>query len=498
MKTNLKALADGSGTCETTGPVLGTKPVLALLMRLLWAAALALPAFRAQAGVVFTSLYSFTGAIDGASPRAGLVQGSDGNFYGTTYEGGTNGGYGTVFKISANGVLTSLHSFAGATDGANPWWAALAQGSDGDFYGTTYAGGAYTNWLGQGAGTVFKISADGALTSLHSFGAKLYQGQSVDGTNPQAGLVQGSDGNFYGTTEFGGNFCGSVFKISANGALASLFWFSGGGSGGYPVAGLVQGSDGNFYGETSGGGSDVFGTVFEFSANGNAVTNPLSWRFSYGDDGASPEGGLVQGSDGSFYGTTFYSAVGPEGPYGYGTVFQIGTTGALTSLHSFSGAKDGAYPQAGLVQGRDGCFYGTTAGGGTSNSGTAFKISRDGVLTSLHSFAGSDGADPQAGLVQGSDGSFYGTTSSGGTGKSGTVFRLTLVPEPPSLTITPCGANVVLTWPTNALGFNLQSTTNLVSPAVWTTNSPGPVVVNGQNTVTNPMSGTQQFYRLSQ
>ncbi len=159
---------------------------------------------------------------------------------------------------------------------------------------------------------------------------------------------------------------------------------------------------------------------------------------------------------------------------------------------------------AALVQGSDGNFYGTTYGGGTNHSGTVFKISTNGAMISLYSFTGgSDGGNPEAALVLGSDGSFYGTTAYGGQGNAGTVFRLTVLPEPPQLAIISSGANVILTWPTNVAGFDytgytLQSTTNLGSAAVWSTNSPGPVVVNGQFTVTNPISGTQQFYRLSQ
>jgi uncharacterized repeat protein (TIGR03803 family) len=168
----------------------------------------------------------------------------------------------------------------------------------------------------------------------------------------------------------------------------------------------------------------------------------------------------------------------------------------LTSLYLFQVSPNGVTPFGGLVEGSDGNFYGTTSGGGTNNSGTAFKISPNGALTSLYSFTGgNDGASP-GGLVQGNDGYFYGTTSVGGPGGGGTVFRLTMVPDP-QLTIIPSAASFVLTWPTNYAGFILQSATNLGSPA-WTTNSPAPVVVNGQNTVTNPIAGTQQFFRLRQ
>ena len=179
----------------------GRRPVWAILIRVFLAAALALPAFGASAGVVLTSLHSFRVFTNGANPYAGLVQGSDGNFYGTTAGGGTNGDAGTVFKISANGALTTLYSFTGGNDGANPQ-AGLVQGSDGNFYGTTADGG--TN---GGDGTVFKISATGALTTLYSFtGGK-------DGADPYAGLVQGSDGNFYGTTAGGGTNGGAWHRL---------------------------------------------------------------------------------------------------------------------------------------------------------------------------------------------------------------------------------------------------------------------------------------------
>jgi uncharacterized repeat protein (TIGR03803 family) len=237
----------------------GRKPVWAILIRVFLAAALALPAFGASAGVVLTSLHSFQVFTNGAGPTGGLVQGSDGNFYGTTSGGGTNNNAGTVFKISATGALTTLYSFTGGKDGGSPQ-AGLVQGSDGNLYGTTYGGGDPNG--GNGNGTVFKISATGALTTLYSFpGGK-------DGRDPRAGLVQGSDGNFYGTTVGGGtNLAGTVFKISATGALTTLYVFTGGKDGAYPSAGLglVQGSDGNFYGTTYGGGIGGGGTVFRLS-----------------------------------------------------------------------------------------------------------------------------------------------------------------------------------------------------------------------------------------
>jgi uncharacterized repeat protein (TIGR03803 family) len=222
-----------------------------------------------------TTLYAFGSitnasgeAWDGPYPEAALVQGSDGSFYGTTAGGGTNNA-GTVFRISTNGVLTTLHSFTGGNDGGNPN-TGLVQGTDGNFYGTTWGGGmSYTDICG-GYGTVFKISPNGALTSLYSFTG------SNDGANPWAGLVQGSDGYFYGTTEYnfwkggmglmtlpGGN--GTVFKISTNGAFTSLYSFTGGNDGGSPSAAMVQGRDGNFYGTTFQGGVSGAGTVFRLT-----------------------------------------------------------------------------------------------------------------------------------------------------------------------------------------------------------------------------------------
>jgi uncharacterized repeat protein (TIGR03803 family) len=190
-------------------------------------------------------------------------------------------------------------------------------------------------------------------------------------------------------------------------------------------------------------------------------------------------------------------------------VFKISPNGVLTNLYSFTGVNDGASPQAGLVQGSDGNFYGTTEFNYRrvdvldvlnfefSGAGTVFKISTNGALTTLYSFTGgNDGGNAKAALVQGSDGSFYGTTSGGGAGGGGTVFRLTIVPQP-QLTIIPSGPYVILTWPTNYAGFTLQSTTNLGSSAVWSTNSSPPVVIGGENVVINTTtSRKQQFYRL--
>jgi uncharacterized repeat protein (TIGR03803 family) len=373
----------------------------------------------AFAAPTLTTLHTFTGSPDGADPEAGLVEGNDGNFYGTTADGGTDG-HGTVFRISTAGALSVLYSFTGGADGGTPD-AALAVGSEGNFYGITANGGT------DGHGTVFKISPAGALATLHTFTG------SPDGADPGSGLVEGSDSNFYSTTANGGtDGDGTVFKISPSGALTVLYSFTGGPDGGNPKGALMEGSDGNFYGTTDLGtntscnGESGCGTVFKISPAGALTT---LYRFTERADGANPESGLVEGSDSNFYGTAAFGGTSTScnGGSGCGTVFKITPTGILTTLHSFTGGTDGSTPMAGLVQGSDSNFYGTTSQAGINGGGTAFKISPAGALTTLYSFAG-DGAffliakgSPQA-LVQGGDGNFYGTSS--GFGTDGIVFKL--------------------------------------------------------------------------
>ena len=397
--------------------------------------AVAARAFTANAQTVSdTVLYTFDSSpIDAANIHdAELVQGIDGNFYGTTYVGGSTNantlrgtGFGMVFRISPGGDFTNLYSFGSYPgDGEYPW-AGLVQGSDSNFYGTTYFGGT------SGLGTVFRISPSGTETVLYSFFSYL-----TDGRNPEAGLVQGSDGNLYGTTELGGaNGEGTVFRISPGGDYTNLYSFGNTTDGHLPQAGLVQGSDSNFYGMTYQGGTSSNwsagggGTVFRISPSGT-YTQLYSFG-SYPKDGILPVGRLVQGSDSNFYGTTGVGGAGVSG--GFGTVFRISPSGSYTSLYSFGSYEgDGILPQAGLVQGSDGNFYGTTQSGGPSvlncaaGCGTVFRISPGGDYTNLYSFDGSptDAGYPFTTLVQGSDSNFYGMTSLGGTNGEGTVFKL--------------------------------------------------------------------------
>lgn len=311
----------------------------------------------------FTTLYYFTGP-DGSTPHAGLVQGPDGTFYGTTEYGGANG-YGTVFKFTPAGGVTTLHSF-NSTDGATPW-TALVFGPDANLYGTTLSGGSGAACTG-GCGTVFSITRGGTLTSLYSM-------NYADGQFPTGALVLGSGPLFYGTTEWGGaNGYGIVFSITRDGTLTTLYSFSRA-EDHWPTAPMVA-ADGYLYGTNSGGDllTSTRGNVCKITPSGELTT---MYEFTGGDDGGSANGGLIRATDGNFYGTTAYfpeNALGPCGFYGCGSVFEVTPDGLLTSLHNFS-ETDGGNPFGGLVQGTDGDFYGTTAHGGTHGFGTVFRIS---------------------------------------------------------------------------------------------------------------------------
>ncbi len=333
--------------------------------------------FKITPSGTLTTLHSFDDT-DGAVPWGRLVQATNGNFYGTTTNGGSGGcGCGTVFKITPSGTLTTLHSFSNGTDGGYPY-AGLFQATNGDFYGTVENGGA------NGYGTIFKMTPTGTLTTLHSF-------DSTDGANPQAALVQATDGNFYGTTRFGGassacsGSCGTVFKMTATGTLTTLHSFDST-DGANPFGGLVQATDGNLYGTTSAGGANNDGTVFKITMGGTLTT-----LHSFdGMDGETPYGVLVQATDGNFYGTTKNGGSANCGG-DCGTIFQITPGGTLTTLHSFDGT-DGEYPFAGLVQDTNGAFYGTTNGGGANNDGTVFSLSVGlGAFVELQSTSGKEG-----------------------------------------------------------------------------------------------------------
>ncbi len=355
----------------------------------------------------FSTLTSFDNT-NGANPfYMSLVQGSNGDLYGTTELGGANGD-GTVFKINTAGKLTTLHSFD-YTDGAGPY-AGLVLASDGDLYGTTTFGGA------NGDGTVFKITTGGTLTTLYNFCSK---SGCADGYMPYAGLVQGKDGKLYGTTFLGGTSgFGTVFKITTAGKLTTLYSFCSQllcADGYLPFAGLVQATNDDLYGTTTLGGAHGDGTVFKITTAGTLTT-----LHSFdGTDGEEPDAGLVQASNGDLYGTTPYGGANVD----YGTVYKITTGGTFTTEHSFDGL-DGGSPYAALIQATDGNLYGTALFG-ANGVGTVFQITTAGKLTTEHSFDYTDGIWPYGGLVQASSGTLYGTTSQGASGY-GSVFSLVL------------------------------------------------------------------------
>jgi uncharacterized repeat protein (TIGR03803 family) len=351
----------------------------------------------------FTTLVTFDGA-NGAGPLDAPVQGADGKFYGTTFQGGANN-WGTVFKISALGHLTTIYSFCAKTkcaDGAAPM-APLVLGTDGNFYGTTAAGGAHNR------GVIFKITSEGRMTKLYAFCSH----ERFDcGYGPgESALIQGTDGDFYGASPAGPS--GFIYKVTPQGSFSLLYSFcskSNCTDGREPVGGLVQGINGEFYGTTNLGGAHNNGTVFEITSTGQLTTLYSFCAQTNCADGALPAAGLVQASNGHFYGTT--SAGGPANA---GTIFKMTPVGQLTTLYSFciqTGCPDGSDPND-LVQGPAGNFYGT--------AGTAFKITASGHFTALYTFD----SWPN-GITLGTDGKFYGTTYEGGTNKDGIVFSLAI------------------------------------------------------------------------
>jgi uncharacterized repeat protein (TIGR03803 family) len=346
-----------------------------------------------------TVLYSFcteAGCTDGKNP-GGLTMGSNGNLYGVTGSGGTFG-YGTIFKFTGSGAPITLHNFDG-TDGSSP--GGLVQASNGDFYGATSYGANFVECTGNGCGTVFKITPGGTLTTLHDFCS---QPDCADGAVLYESLVRGTDGEYYGTTFGGGTAnCGTVFKITSKGELTTIY---------------------------------TFGLQYYPFCNGNPV-------------------GLALGTDGNFYGVTLG---GQGGPGGQGTIFRITPKGELATIYTFCaqiGCTDGSVDRSDLTLGSDGNFYGTTYFGGTHNEGTVFKITPSGVLTTLHSFDGQDGSYPICCLFQATNGVFYGTTTMGGSDGDGTIFSLSVGLGPSGATKLTSG-EVKMATPSGKLTSNVN------------------------------------------
>jgi uncharacterized repeat protein (TIGR03803 family) len=454
-----------------------------------------MPAFRTSAQI-FTNLHNLV-FTNGTGPVARLLL-SDNTLYGTTriYGGGNGGGYGSVFKMAADGSsFTALHIFSGfAPEAGNLNSSLVLSGST--LYGTAAFGADLDH------GCVFGINTDGTgLTNLYSFSPLSSNSPytNSDGAYPDAGLVL-SGSTLYGMANGGGTKgAGSVFAVNINGTGFTNLHDFGPGDGQYPEADLLL-SGSTLYGTTPGGGDFNYGAIFKIDTNGSGFASFYSFTQSSGSpatnsDGAFPACSLV------LSGNTLYGTAAEGGNAGSGTVFKINTDGSdFAVLHHFTAMSgplasnsDGARSHTGLTLSGN-TLYGTASLGGISGNGTVFKINTDGSgFATLYSFTATngitgvnaDGARPLGGLIL-SGSALYGTANQGGTSGYGTVFSIFL---PPMLTITPAGPNVILTWPTNFTGFNLESTTNLVSPVFWD-------AVPGQYSVTNLVSGQQKFYRL--
>jgi len=425
-------------------------------------------------GVVFkidpsgneTVLYTFSGGNDGAYPNLNVTLDSHGNLYGTTNNGGTSGvgasGYGVVFKFDPSGHETVLHNFTGGNDGAYP--NGVIRDFKGNLYGAASGGGT------SGSGVVYKIDPSGNETVLYSFtGAN-------DGNGPSSGLVLDLIGNLYGTTAFGGsadlgvvfklnaagretvlhNFtrglyghepdaagvildefgnlygttafgaaggAGAVYKSDASGKLTVVYAFPGVADGKYPYNnGVIFGSDGQLYGTTFYGGRSGPGVVYQLDGGGRE-TVLYSFDLFTANGFGQPTGGVTRDSAGNLYGTTF---IGQADVYfGYGVVYKVDPTGHATVLHNFTNGADGALPYGGVTLDSKGNLYGTASSGGTSGAGVVFKLDPSGNETVLYTFTGGpDGGFPYGGLIRDSAGNLYGTTNGGGAAGAGVVFKI--------------------------------------------------------------------------
>ena len=364
----------------------------------------------------------------GYSIGADALVAANGSLYGTTGVGG-NQNNGTIFLLTAGGTGSTPYQFPAAQiNSYDP--NSLILGQDGNFYGTTVGGGASN----MEDGTVFQLKPDGTVTALWAFG------NTGDGINPN-GVIEGSDGNFYGTTFTGGNPSphnnGVVFKVTPQHTESVLYTFGGPGSpandGQYPVGSLVE-AGGVFYGATSyggangGNGATGAGTVFAISGKSETILHSFAAAGSTAD-GSEPVGGLLHASNGNFYGMT-----SGGGANGAGTIYQISSSGSEKVVYSFplvpssiGGVETSPLPVGALIEATDGNYYGITNNGGTYNAGTVFRITPTGAFEVVHSFAGAptDASNPSS-LIQAADGNLYGTALGGGVNNTGAVFKVAL------------------------------------------------------------------------
>jgi uncharacterized repeat protein (TIGR03803 family) len=400
--------------------------------------------FKMDTGGTASAVHALV-VSDGLDPATHLMEPAAGHLLGTATSGGP-GGYGTLFDCDTAGNLAVLHPFTGQPEGLDPV-AAVVEGAGGVLFGTAQFGGVHT------FGTVFRIDSPGNLTVLHAF-------DGAEGAWPRAPLAFGQDGRLWGTAAMCASVCaGSVFATDVGGTFQLIHALDGDGSG--LNAGLLSASDGSlyglaqfggafrvttggsftflgggpngangplleskglFYGTTAQGGVYTAGSIFSLDSGG-AVTTLYEFQGPPTNTGFYPDAGLVKGTDGAFYGTTLYG-----GPSQQGTVFRMDADGNVRTIHTFDGGA--FYPESGLVQATDGFFYGTTQQGGPASYGTIYRIDFSGTgFSVVHGLASADGLDPAGTLIQTSDGALVGTTQLGGPLHGGVVFRLGLPPS---------------------------------------------------------------------
>jgi len=445
----------------------------------------------------YNDLYNFGSNPNdpiGPSHPGIIAQGRDGNLYSTSWAGGADG-YGAVFRVTPKGTLAVIYSFD-SVHGDAPY-SGLTLGAQGDFYGAAYQGSEYSY------GNVFSIGATGGQpTILHSFAG-------TDGAYPFGPPVLGPDGNLYGTTSEGGaNDYGTIYQIILKTGKFNLLHSFDFTDGSYPVAPLVLGTDGNLYGSAQQGGildcNSGCGTIFKISTAGkfDKVHSFVS------TDGAYPLAPLVEGNNGSFYGTAYAGGdVESECSDGCGTVFQLTSAGEVTVLHAFQGqsGSDGAYPYAGLVQGSDGNFYGVTYAGGAAADGTIFEVNPSGSKYSvIYQFAQSTGFYSQVTLTQNTSGSFYGDTYEGGSEGDGVFYSLKVKSAGAFVSLVPTtakpGNRVVILGQgltgTTAVSFNGSAAQFTVNSATYLTATVPSGATSGFVTVTTPagkLTSNRQF-----
>ena len=464
-----------------------------------------------------------------------LIQASDGNFYGTSSDGGYDSG--SIYRITPQGIVTQIHKFNYTTDGQTPS-GPLVEGPDGELYGTAIRGGnngAYSCGSGFTCGTAYKISKSGVFTLLYTFTG------GTDGYGPSP-LALGDDGNFYGAAQYGGGpandcegsytgGCGTVFSLTPSGQLSTIFTFisdgaTGAGNGGYPYGQFVQASDGNFYGSATlfnyvpqeGELLSTYYILYRVSKGGAEGTVYQSTYSNTSDPSLPSSPGienfnlpLAEGSDNSLYGTT---PVGAANDNAYsGTVFKMSFSGTPTVLAQFPEVATGSAvaPYAPVFLAGDGLFYGSLAYDGADGYGSVFNMTYGGNLTDLHDFPSiySDGSYPGQ-ITQGGDGNFYGTTGAGGVdphnygGGYGTVWKMTVSPAPPApvqLTLSEptivIGKSTTLNWQVlNAFSLTLQqcylyaTTQGVETPEGKLTGTLASNIFSGSIKLTPPVGGS--------